>query len=264
MNSLLKILQITKLIFSEINLQRKRLFFMKRTKANYWIILNFLWKNLPYRFFIFSNPFQDHIKAFNQHLDTLDYDDDWFSNNIIFWKKIISQNDLDKKVRSSLEIGSWQGISANYILVNLPLTHLSIVDTFLGSSEHNNENFSKKITSNIEKKFDKNTIKFKKRISKYKQTSYSFFIENNLTKKYDFIYVDGSHYFDDVIVDLLKSFERLNNHGIMIIDDYFWKHYNNILENNAFAINSFLMLKKKEIEIIGFDYQIAIKKIKPT
>lgn len=54
--------------------------------------------------------------------------------------------------------------------------------------------------------------------------------ENNQT--FDLIYVDGSHLYDDVKLDLYESWKRLNPNGRMLIDD--WDHKNNIkVDDNA-------------------------------
>lgn len=72
--------------------------------------------------------------------------------------------------------------------------------------------------------------------------------------------MDGSHHSDDVVVDAIKFFQMLKVGGIMIFDDYFWRYYDSIIENPAGVINSFLRLKKNQLEIIGFDYLLIIKK----
>lgn len=44
--------------------------------------------------------------------------------------------------------------------------------------------------------------------------------------KFDLIYVDGSHLYDDVSNDLTQAWQRLNPGGLLLIDD--WDHRNNI------------------------------------
>lgn len=46
------------------------------------------------------------------------------------------------------------------------------------------------------------------------------------TSKFDLIYVDGSHLYDDVHNDLFEAWERLNPGGLLMIDD--WEHKKNI------------------------------------
>lgn len=60
------------------------------------------------------------------------------------------------------------------------------------------------------------------------QKSETFWQENTTT--YDLIYVDGSHLYDDVKNDLYQAWERLNNGGLLLADD--WDHKNNIKSEN--------------------------------
>ena len=67
--------------------------------------------------------------------------------------------------------------------------------------------------------------------------------------KYDLIYIDGSHCVDDVMLDALKAFQRLNIGGIIIFDDYFWSFYDNPKSNPAVAINAFINLKREFLKV---------------
>lgn len=50
--------------------------------------------------------------------------------------------------------------------------------------------------------------------------------------KFDLIYVDGSHLYDDVKNDLYQAWERLNRGGLLLVDD--WDHKNNnIVDTNG-------------------------------
>ena len=92
-----------------------------------------------------------------------------------------------------------------------------------------------------------------------KGTSLSFFAGLTPTDLYDLIYIDGSHYCDDVLIDALKSFELLKVGGLIIFDDYMWKGYNDPRDNPASSINAFLRLKKGEHRIVRVYYQLIIE-----
>ncbi len=49
-------------------------------------------------------------------------------------------------------------------------------------------------------------------------------------KKFDFIYVDGSHIFEDVFVDFYYSSRLLNENGIILFDDSTDKHVRKVLQ----------------------------------
>ena len=169
--------------------------------------------------------------------------------------------EVQNKNINILEIGSWEGLSSHFILSTFPNAHLTCVDTWEGADEHRDgTDATTEILTDIENKFNSNLSQFESRLTKFKGTSYSFF-ENNPTKSiYDFIYVDGSHHCDDVMIDAVKCFEKLKVGGVMIFDDYFWQHYKNAIENPAAAINLFLRMKKGAYKIIRMYYQLIIIK----
>ena len=59
------------------------------------------------------------------------------------------------------------------------------------------------------------------------------YFEQNPDKKYDFIYIDGSHKAEEVLDDCVSSWKILNKGGLLILDDFFWKGYDNIEDNTA-------------------------------
>ena len=46
-------------------------------------------------------------------------------------------------------------------------------------------------------------------------------------KKFDFIYIDGSHYYDDVLNDAVNSFNALKENSYILFDDYNWNFHKN-------------------------------------
>ena len=197
--------------------------------------------------------------AFRKLATTHHFSNDWFTGNIPIWTqniKTLGQYFCPAKIKA-LEIGSWEGLSSLYMLSNSIISKLTCVDTWAGADEHQGT----KSVQTIEEKFDKNLHTYVSQIEKYKGTSYEFFDQCSPETKYELIYVDGSHYSDDVMIDAVKSFEHLKINGILIFDDYLWIYYKNILDNPAGAINNFLKLKKGQYKILSIDYQLTIQKI---
>lgn len=194
--------------------------------------------------------------------ESLKLDNDWFTDSIITWLRAIDNTNLrNKKKINCLEIGSWQGLSAYFILNELKNSHLVCVDTWEGADEHKEGVMTtSKVLKNVEDTFDSNLNPFRDRVTKYKGKSSSYYDKHFYLNKFDLIYVDGSHHAADVIVDALKCFDMLCEGGLLIFDDYLWKYYENDMDNPAGAINKFLKIKKKQINIICFDYQLAIQK----
>ena len=65
-------------------------------------------------------------------------------------------------------------------------------------------------------------------------------------QKFDVIYVDGSHFADDVLTDGINAWRLLKQGGIMIFDDLLWACYPRARANPAWAINLFLKYHKGE------------------
>ena len=180
---------------------------------------------------------------------------DWFSHKIpllINYFNNINKNNIEQ----ILEIGSWEGRSSCFFLNYFKKSILTCVDTWKGSEE----NF---IDDNpdlnlIEKNFDRNVAEWNKRLIKHKSESKNFFSLNR--KNFDFIYIDGSHYYDDVLNDAQEGFKVLKENSYMLFDDYNW-NFHKYGKNPINAINLFLKINKEQLKIIYVSEQVLIQKI---
>ena len=178
--------------------------------------------------------------------------DDWFSHNIPIWNFFIKEMSKIKY----LEIGAFEGRSVVFVGKTIKeLISIDVVDTFKGSDEHK----SAKIDfNNVYKNFKNNTNQFKENLTVHINNSEFFFNQNK--KKFNLIYVDGSHHYSDVLKDLINSYKFLEKGGIIICDDFKWtSYYQNKDENPALAIIKFITLYKLKIIYIG--YQVILKKV---
>jgi predicted O-methyltransferase YrrM len=208
----------------------------------------FIFFFLFYHIKIINNNFSKKIKK------KRNFTKDWFSRNIYFWLKLLKKNNLLEKKIKILEIGTYEGFSAVFILSILKNSQLTIVDTFKGGPEQKNiSSFS-----NLKKNFSNNIKKFKKSTSVHEGSSDSFFKINK--NKFDFIYVDGAHDYKSVLKDSINSFKCLRKNGLLIFDDYFWRFYEDG-KNPISAINYFLKKIKGRYTIEFLTTQLAIKKI---
>ena len=241
------------------------LFFLIKANAPLWVIAKFYTLHPAHQI---SNryghkTYRDRKKEFRLFKDKLTLDNDWFTGNVPTWLRFFDNEDMyARQELNCLEIGSWQGLSAYFLLSELRNARLTCVDTWEGADEHKAGNpDTMKVISKSEQTFDSNLDLFDDRIEKYKGTSFSFYANKFKPSAFDMIYVDGSHHSNDVVVDAIKCFEMLKVGGVMVFDDYFWRYYDNVIDNPAGAINAFLRLKRKQLKIIGFDYQLVIKKM---
>ena len=231
-----------------------------------WLILSHFKLNYLHRIFTVRKSFKKKQESFREYAKDFHIDNDWFSPNIPTWLMAFRKQSYEKNsALKCLEIGSWQGQSALFLLSYFAKADLTCVDTWEGADEHKDNNApNNEILSKVEMVFDANLSGYKDRVTKYKGNSYQYFNDYFERDKFDFIYIDGSHHSDDVLVDAIKAFEMLKVGGLMIFDDYFWKYYRRTIDNPSGAINAFVRLKRYQIEVICFDYQLAIKKSSPS
>lgn len=183
----------------------------------------------------------------------LSFSKDWFSLHTPVWDRILAEHSPRSGFLNILEVGSWEGLSCCYLLNKLNDASLTCVDTWQGSDEHS-ENLAE-----VEENFDSNTQIFGNRVTKWKGTSSEFFRQNR-NERFDFIYVDGSHYFSDVLIDALNSHDLLNLGGLLIFDDYLWSFYEDERLQPARAINVFLSKHRKDYRVVHAGGQLVLKR----
>ena len=182
---------------------------------------------------------------------TIDESKKWFTNNLYFLHKNLSNIEINKL----LEIWSYEGRSALFFSSLFKNANITCVDTWSGSDEHYNHNFEL-----IEKNFDTNTRSLKEanKLKKFKSSSDTFFKNNN--EYFDFVYVDGDHSKKQVLKDLDNSWNKLNKNGFLLIDDYMWWYYKDLKNNPATAINSFLNENINNFKNMVIWHQVLIQK----
>ncbi|MDB9815212.1 class I SAM-dependent methyltransferase [Candidatus Pelagibacter sp.] len=225
-------------------------------KVDLWLSIILIPKIIKSQFFLefHSNFNRERIDNVNYFEDKYNFlYPDWFGSKILVWSKIF------RKFRQNinyLEIGSFEGRSAVFVSEQPNINSITCVDTFEGGDEHSDINFQK-VLLNINNNLKKSPCNNYKIIQ---NNSNQFFLGN--TRKFDVIYIDGSHYYQDVKSDFINSMKFLKIDGILICDDFFWTYYSNIKDNPINAILECYLKYKNELEIIFVNYQIIFKKIK--
>jgi predicted O-methyltransferase YrrM len=152
-------------------------------------------------------------------------------------------------VNSILEIGSWEGRSAVFFLNFFPRAQITCVDTFAGSPQnHPDDSVYLQHAAESEERFETNLSEFARRVEKVKSRSVPALDRlSEIDRRYDLIYIDGSHEGDDVMVDSLLSWRMLNVGGLLIWDDYRWKrdYY-----RPRSRIDAFRRLHKGELRVL--------------
>jgi len=123
----------------------------------------------------------------------------------------------DKKL--VLELGSWLGKSTREWLTNSEASVIC-VDTWEGSVEHNKEDRRVKYLYDV---FINNQREWEGRVLPMRMTSVKALLE---LQKYpevqpDFIYIDASHQYEDVYLDLSLCYNSYPN-AVIVGDDWGW------------------------------------------
>jgi predicted O-methyltransferase YrrM len=194
----------------------------------------------------------------------LNFSQDWFSHNIPNFS--IIKTLLGSTPSRILEIGSFVGLSTCWMLENLlaPDGEITCIDPFVKSPLSAFDFDVNLEDRELENRFRTNTNLTKKKTQTITvMPDLSFYaLAELITQKqqYDFIYVDGSHTAEESLADVVMAFGLLKKGGIMIMDDYLWNHVPDHLDRPKMAIDSFINMFIRKIEIRAINYQMIIRK----
>jgi len=197
--------------------------------------------------------------AFEAHAAKGQFKELWFDMtdiNIVQWCVTFSRIFNRADPVRILEIGSWEGRSTLFLLTYFTEGHLTAVDTWAGSEYHHYRDLQ-----DLEARFDGNLAPCAARLTKRKGSSLHVLPQLlDEQQKFDVIYVDGSHFADDVLTDGITAGRLLNQGGVLIFDDFLWPCYPRARANPAWAINLFLKYHRGEYKILNAYYQIILQK----
>ena len=175
----------------------------------------------------------------------------------------------DKEHLELLEVGCYAGTSMIRMLELLPNANGTTIDRWMSYNEETTthgqvETLANMDKINVEKIYYEN-VKFmnmENRMKHIKGDSADMLLKLiKENKKYDFIYIDGSHKCIDCYADCLLGWQVLNNGGIMAIDDYLYDSSNkNILEMPLYGAEHFLNRYKDEYNLINKGYRVFLQK----
>jgi predicted O-methyltransferase YrrM len=184
---------------------------------------------------------------------------DWFTWNIKNWEHWLAE--YKGKDASILEIGSFQGRSAVWLLENIlthPQSSLYCCDTFEGSIEHSPEE-----TRDMFEIFQSNISAFKDKVHVLKGKSEDCLKADNFsvekTEFFDAIYIDGDHRSSGVLADAVLCHPLLKKGGLLIFDDYRWGNTSSI-QVCKIGIDCFVKCYRPYYDIVANDYQLCLKK----
>ena len=186
----------------------------------------------------FSVVFHDHIKT--------------------SFGRILNEHGAPKTV---IEIGAFEGettFNLAYLLRPQGNYKHYVIDPYLAS-----ENLKQDVVDKAMAQFLENLKEFPE-VELIQKTSIDGLIDlYGRGIKADFIYVDGSHFAKDVLIDAALGFELLNQGGVMLFDDAVsWRYGERIQDSPKIAIDCFIQCNGDRLDVLEMPngYQMAIKK----
>ena len=152
-----------------------------------------------------------------------------------------------------LEIGVYNGINATNLLNSVPNLTLHGVDPYSVFTDWNGRlTHHEEDPDSAEKVADKLLTPFKSRFTKIKKTSdeaVTMFEDNS----FDFIFIDGLHTYEQVLIDCKNYYPKLKTGGIFSGHDY------NTIQGVKEAVNEFATTVNKTILIEQNDVWYYVK-----
>lgn len=198
-------------------------------------------------------------QAFERETAQGKFSNTWFDGSIELWIDLLSSLKATGRALDLLEVGSWEGRSSAFLLSYLPTARLTAVDTWAGGIEHQ----ERPDLATLEQRFDHNVSAFRDRLVKRKGFSSIVLAELAAQDRecFDFVFIDGSHFADDVMIDAVLGWQLLRKDGVMVFDDYLWRlERYGWKKNPAPAVNLFLRLIRGDFELLHVGHQLALRK----
>jgi hypothetical protein len=170
---------------------------------------------------------------------------DWTTVRLSHWfDPLIKFRDASVSV---LEVGSFEGRSVVFFMEFLPKCKLTCIDPFF--------------SSDTEKRFAANTAAYADRLEVMKDVSVPALERlRRAARRFDVVYIDGSHRRDDVLADSILAWPLLNVGGVLIWDDRRWKTHLPSADRPEHAIDLFCLMFSRCFRLHHHGYQVIIEK----
>lgn len=190
----------------------------------------------------------------------MQFTNEWFSEKYRpLWEECIRRTQ-PKKI---LEVGCYEGRATCFLIEKCPDASITCVDTWEGAVD-----LPPEMMRGIESRFDKNVaavLKGGQSLTKIKAKS-TCALPKLLSegRRFDLIYIDGSHTAPDVLSDAVDAFRLLREGGILIFDDYTW-HMEEPGKQDSLnmpkpAIDAFVNINQRKLKLLHISSQLALEK----
>lgn len=148
---------------------------------------------------------------------------------------------LPKRINNALEIGSFEGRSANWLLTHRDVGHLTCVDPFTLNDDPCSD------AGDYSARFDRNVMQQFNQVTKVSGCSPDAVPDG----EYDLAFIDGEHSYEQTMLDLERVWPMLTPGGLMIVDDIaFWPYDFGALR----AVEDFFATTTHERVFTGYQY----------
>ncbi|KAI0643638.1 glycosyl transferase [Trametes meyenii] len=186
---------------------------------------------------------------------------DWFSFNIETWRGLFKY--VSAPTPRVLEIGSWEGRSAVFLLTELCkdggevvcIDHFDLMRTEAGRERH------RKLTHNLSL-----TDRPFRILDEFSVPGLMTLLTEEMSVAqpgFDWVYIDGSHEADDTLLDGELAWRLARKGAIIIFDDYLWdKEPEESIHHPKRGIDAFLALHDGEYTMLSTEpqYQVVVQK----
>lgn len=173
-----------------------------------------------------------------------EFTQDWMTRKVPRWHRFLRKM-RDKPV-NVLEVGSFEGRSAVFLLNYLPSSQLTCIDFFKGD---------------LDARFDANLAEFGGRMTKLKGSAISHLDALGQTgETFDLIYLDAGKQRDPVLAMSLLLWPLLKKRGILIWDDYDWGLDRPAKQRPHDGIDIFLKMYEDEYKMLLQKGQVFVQK----
>ena len=174
----------------------------------------------------------------------------WHANQSMYWDRFVKQ----LQPKTYLEVGSYEGQSAKWVLDTFPACNVTCIDTWDGVGQGKaDDNYV-----DIETRYKDNMKEYGDRVTTIKD--FSFNALKRLDGEFDLIYIDGSHLSKHVLEDAVLSFHLLRVGGVLIFDDYGWNGYAEGWKVPKAAIDAFLSVRREDVRVLHSGWQVILQK----
>ena len=168
-----------------------------------------------------------------------------------------------------LEIGSWEGRSATFLLTSplcanggsiVCIDHFDLFATQAGKERHEKILHNLSLTGRPFRVVEKFSVPGLMTLLEEAIKDEAEAIKEE-TPGFDWLYIDGSHRADDTLLDAELAWRLANKGAIFIFDDYLWgTQPQDSPHHPKPGVDAFMKLHENEFEIISSGYQMVLRK----